>query len=198
MKYLEIIKELGGVKKHTSQMIDANPRAIGQSVEQVLTPMGFNQLGRGSFATVWTHPNYDYVLKVFDNNDEGYKAWVTACIQHSHNPHLPRFVSKRVWPLNQLYSAVRMERLEPADERAIYGLASDVKDVVFTLRRNLRLSMKHYQDLVDYCEKHPEFMEAVEILAAVVKSNPAFYPDVTSPGNIMQRGSDLVLSDPIS
>ena len=78
-------------------------------VNKVLAEYGFKQIGKGSFASVYSNPKYPYVLKVF-RKDDGYVKWFNFCRQHQGNPLIP-IIRGKVVKITEMFFAVRLEKL---------------------------------------------------------------------------------------
>jgi hypothetical protein len=130
MRAYEIVTELTGIKKYTSQIGAADPWApyetdadqypdvANQSVQYqgILTKQGFREIGSGGSGSVWTHPNRpNEVLKVFMATDGGYQNWVNICQANRGNPNLPKFFSAKSRKITKDFMAVRTELLKPSD-----------------------------------------------------------------------------------
>lgn len=77
---------------------------------EILTKNGYTQIGFGIHAEIFHKEGSANVLKLFSNEDEGYKAFIQLTLSHP-NVHFPKIVGKMT-QINDHYSAIRMEKLE--------------------------------------------------------------------------------------
>ena len=171
MKAKEIISELTGIKKHTSQIgaadqwapyetdADQYPDVANQSVQyrDILIKQGFREIGTGGSGSVWLHPSRpNEVLKVFMATDGGYFNWVNICQQHRGNPNLPKFLSAKPRKLTDDFMAVRTEILKPFPEDS-EGIAHQIGVLVKNCARGNKIQgpakpSTSVQDMKDYME----------------------------------------------
>ena len=192
------LNELRGIKK------DFGP---DDSTKQVLTRYGFKQIGFGTFASVWAHPDLDYVLKTFSQRDKAYLNWVTVCSAHKNNPYLPKFISVKPLQLATGVYAVRMERLAPAPfnyERIADNISKLVSDCIYD-----RPDIKTIEDMVQHIQtKHGssleylksyvndvQLLQAILLIVEFIRSGQG-HPDINV-RNIMLRGNTIVFTDPV-
>lgn len=142
---------------------------------------GFALVGTGINGAVFQHPDYPYVIKVY-RRDQGYDEWLYFCQRNAANTYVPK-LRGQVIRLNAIFSAVRIEKLQPCPS----DLAGDFIDRLDALERRL----------VDW--RNPP-LDAEPDLLAVAKFTRDWesHGDVT-PHNIMQRANgEVVLIDPIN
>lgn len=192
------LNELRGIKK------DFGP---DDSAKQVLTRYGFEQIGFGTYGTVWAHPKLDYVLKTFSQQDKAYLNWVAFCSQHKNNPHIPKFISAKPLLLATGIYAVRMERLAPAQfnyERLVGNISKLVSDCIYD-----RPDIKTVEDVVEHIEtkygsslaylksfvNDTPLLEAILLIVEFIRSGQG-HPDINI-RNIMLRGDTMVFTDPV-
>ena len=193
----EELNELRGIKNDFKQPISAR---------DYLTQHGFKQIGFGGYASVWEHPNLDYVLKTFSPSDKAYLAWVSICTQHRGNPYLPKFVSTKPIKLPTGNYAIRMERLQRGTDATV-DLANEIqKFIVLTALQgrnksfNTKWEMKkaidyEWEKLQSYAND-TNFLDAVWLIYQAVLSSYG-HPDII-PNNIMMRDNTIVFTDPLS
>lgn len=194
------LAELGGIKKDLEK-IKQRP----ENYYKILKDNGFRQRGGGSFSTLWIHPNYDYILKVFVNEDQAYKMWATVAMQNQNNPHFPKFVSRKVIKITDSYYAIRMEKLDSVVGEKYYdNIADQIRScIIFAKQKNktcaeILESGGNYDKLRDYIDDNIQLLPAIETLKDIVtKYSSQFYLDLSS-HNIMLRGETIVLTDPIA
>ncbi|QIG70573.1 putative protein kinase protein [Rhizobium phage RHph_I1_18] len=74
--------------------------------------MNFEPLGSGAGGSVFMAPNNQYVIKVFDQEDTGYKRWLAFSLQNQNNSFVPKIKGKPT-PINNRLAFVRLEFLQP-------------------------------------------------------------------------------------
>ncbi len=80
----EGINSLIGVNK----LHDMTWKELTKNLEQ---EYGIKVIGTGSFATVFWHPSWNFVYKVFEE-DSGYMRFVEYVMSNQYNPHLPKIL----------------------------------------------------------------------------------------------------------
>lgn len=179
------------------------------------------RLGNGAFARVFQHPTHpEVVVKVFTDEDQAYNKYLKFCQAHPDNKYLPKILSVHRHVNNPFkpdhdrtddeivddrYTIVFMEKLEPSTMRAVTSfaeklagpdyldLAADKKDDLFHLTL-----FRRPQWLALAKQKHdPDLAEFAKFFAATFTNSSASFPDLHD-SNIMQRGSQLVFTDPTS
>jgi hypothetical protein len=235
MRANEILTELTGIKKHTSQIgpadlsapyttsFDQYPDIANQSVQyrDILEQQGYKEIGVGGSGTVWQHPSRpNEVLKVFMSSDRGYDNWIKICLVNRGNPNLPRFLSANARKVTRDFKAVRTEILGPVSGdadgiayqigvlvkncswgNAVQGPAKpsasiqDMKDYIESAAPDHN-GYERFDLIKDYLVKDPNFLKVLWILTTAVREKKGV-PDLQG-ANLMQRGSTLVLTDPLS
>ncbi len=171
----------------------AGTRPLGLEWHDVMTNNGFTAMGSGSFGTVWEHPKLQYVLKVFRTTDVAYLGWVNVCIQNKNNPHFPKFISTKAFPITPEVSAIRMEKLTPTKGQLMDDIIYFIKLTLFSETR--RMSKEETNLFNKYCNANPQLMDAIQILKEFSYKS-GFKFDI-HPGNFMLRGNTLVITDPV-
>ena len=141
-----------------------------------LYKLGFEHLDNGWYATILVHPRVNYVIKLFDNNDEGYAEFIQVVQQHKDNPHFPRFQGQ---PMNfGQWTALRMERLQPyqSDFKKLWQLLDAAM-----YYSNWRADVKD----TEFLEHWPKFGLALDILNDAIRGKQIQFD--WNRGNIMQR-----------
>lgn len=175
MRAKEIITELSRPKDRVT-------------AHEVLTRAGYRLLGNGSFASVYQKPGAHYVLKLFDADDHAYMAFLSLVAQHP-NPHFPKFFGKSV-RVSPGFSAVRMEPLgkyrgDP-DLLSFYVRCRDIPNPLPDTQMRLGDADELFYEL-------PDLKVAIDLL---IDHLGHFRFDIRQ-DNIMSRGSQLVITDPV-
>lgn len=180
---------------------------------------GIKVVGSGSFGTVFWHPSWNFVYKIFEE-DTGYMQFVEFAMRNPHNPHLPKILraprqihafhmrhqqtSPKLW-------AVKIEKLDDVVGEA-KALLNDGR-VWFATRRfvanqfdpNDDMSIRGHpvdssQHLEDVFNKFQQFdlrgiVTTLADLADECDISP-FDFDLHDQ-NFMMRGNDIVIIDPM-
>lgn len=166
-----------------SQRIDA--------VTSELEELGFSILGQGSFATVWGHPDLDFVVKVggVSNEFEFYDRWPEyaklVMAQFQNNPHTPRISFLKEWKSQKFYAAI-IEKLsgtilDYGDDHELYWKTQHL------------LEMSWGGSLAyEFEDEHPQLYE---LLLGIKSLNRAI--DLHSENAMLREDGSLVITDPI-
>ena len=111
--------ELLGIKNLSDKILDGFPSYPQNKIQKTLLDNGFKLLGKGNYSSVYTHPKFNYALKIFDN-DDGYTKFIKYCKQNQSNPHLPKFRGNLMRYKNSSWYAIRMELLQPFTKEEFY------------------------------------------------------------------------------
>lgn len=182
-------KEVGLFRTVNSHIKDVDIRKLHDpsyliSLNQFMEAHGFSLLGTGNYGTVYEHPGYNYIIKVF-MRDTAYLTWVNYCMQHQDNPYLPKFRG-RVIKITDIFYAIRVEKLQYVLHRTntkqvldswVYTLAKLKGEVVPEGKEYLSTDGQLNQ-VLDFILQHPKLKDI-------------------HAGNVMTRGnSQLVIIDP--
>lgn len=211
------LNELTGIKTAlTKAQNRMGPLRHLKLIDRVLEPYGFSSLGEGAFAHVYYHPNLDYVLKVFNRLDYGYLTFLRYAMANQGNPALPKIIGqpkklstdKKSDPeLRALadWYFVRMERLEPLDispaSEFFGGMIQFVNKVV--LRRTtsddpkLMVTAETLKRIQTWEAGFPELAQVMRDLEELTERGGEFGFDLHE-GNLMKRGNQIVVTDPLS
>ncbi len=174
--------------------------------ERKLYSAGWKKIGRGVFGSAYSHPNKDYILKLF-KRDVAYKKYLDL-IQAKGNAHFPKL---RGLPMkvNNNYSAVRMEKLKPLsassdDQRELHNQAQDYIRCLKKLDsfhihndRDIPQAKQLIKNLSEFSSQHPELADALNLIHKHVFKTTGAGWDLHG-GNVMFRGKTLVITDPVA
>ena len=182
-----------------------------KEVYSILKSRGWTAVGDGLYARVFTNPDYPYALKLFSKDDRCYVNFLKVAM-NSNNPHFPKFRGKLVslGPVN----AVRMEKLEPLTRAEYTGNFPFLAFLEYYFGKdgpsmNIRNKLAGKYELeteeeidqalgdvsMDFEDKNPQFVEAIEKLKSISTPNCMF--DLHG-ANFMKRGSTFVITDPLA
>ena len=155
-------------------------------VQKLMKDHGFEKLGHGSYASVFIHPKYPFVLKLFVK-DSGYLDWLRFVKANQNNPHVPKIRGGLVKITDRFY-AVRLERLHPNWQQFIEKDASN---------QELEAAIQSWnRDQPPTMEFNSDVQAIVDALKAAEKKGQEL--DLWAQ-NIMVRDSDkkIVIVDPL-
>ena len=178
-----------------SEVLDEITRPTQGSASYILDKAGYVRTGVGINAEVFVKPGANYVLKLFNAQDQAYKNFANMTIRHP-NVHFPVF-KRKIIPVNDRYYAVRMEYLTPLP-KDYQGMLDVMKRYIGGWRKSDPGSDHRSMAAVDmeYVEtQQPGITEACDLLADFIKSN--HYALDLHVGNVMMRGNVLVIIDPV-
>ena len=208
-----LLHELTGVK-HMHHM-------SWTDIQNQFAAKGIKFVGGGKYGQVFTHPSWDYVIKIFENDPE-YMGFVNWVIAHP-NKHFPKFVKK---PLRMhkfhnrskneppLWYIVKIEKLYPITDKPL------MEFLVYELERCAETAWKKHngyeyiRDNPHYTQRFPDgsmvkgatwedvfekfpWTEELGLAYAGMWDAELGHPDIHS-GNIMQRkDGTIVIIDPV-
>ena len=173
----------------------AFPETFKGAVDR-LKSAGYNSLGSGYYGQVFEKPGADYVLKVFSNRDKAYTEFVNL-VKSNSNDHFPKFRGDLV-KINDAYSAIRMEKLNPnTDEKIASYLDYYISDGKTDYDEYFNgFDEEEADDVIyDMFESDPSLRSACNLIKSKLakKFNIDIHDD-----NIMWRGTTPVIIDPAS
>lgn len=185
--------ELQGYKSQTS----------GHTLQTYLESLIDNhkvKLHNGQFALVIDAPGVDYVYKLW-TKDEAFEHWMSVCKKHN-NPNLPKFIG-RVKTLPNFFirrkgfespiKIVKMEKLKPFDMKY-----KNLGERLYQLYAN-GASLDTIIRIFTNKETPKEFIMFVKNIMPIIEhEKPVHFTFDLHPGNIMMRGSTLVLTDALA
>jgi hypothetical protein len=193
----EFIKKFkDSLKPHNDKPGPGNPRDFTWSNDDVVSKIdildvakkyGFSYIGGGKQSTVFTHPNKKYVIKLF-GPDGGYLRFLKFCLDNRGNKYLPKIRGK-VIKINNNVFAVRLEKLTPYDHKAY---ATQFFNMCIDPEMYLDGELNDEMTIIKPPEQNKE---AANVAKFLVKNRNL--KDFQHYGNIMMRGREPVLIDPL-
>jgi hypothetical protein len=181
-------------------------QSLATDYQAVMKSHGFTPIGKGSFATVWEHPNFNYVVKTFNARNTAFLQWFKAALSNQNNPFIPKYLSAKPLRIAPGVLGVKMERLAPTSGSAatIIELTDElIEDFVqsgkeesigfFGIQQEMQ---KHYPQLVSFAKANDGYTQAVAAILNIIV-NGAGVNDLSNPKNAMMRGNQLVFTDPV-
>jgi hypothetical protein len=157
------------------------------TVVEKLAALGWNSLGSGHYAKVFSNPTKSYVLKIFQQ-DYGYEKYLDIIRKNKGNPHVPILYGRGVpVQLTPKVSAIRMEKLQSVTEDIIdlyvdpeYEFEPTVEDI-FSEENEMYLK-----------KRFPDLYKLVKQISGADTDWDMHE------NNVMARGNVLVIIDPLS
>jgi hypothetical protein len=158
---------------------------------------GYDSMGTGAFGSVYAKPGSPFVIKLFDNIDRAFPAFVALAMANQANPHFPRFRGK-LFKMSEKYSAVRMERL------SVYHYDSTLIRRYMVHRDHLPApeqrdpeshTQMQWMDALDFMEEYPTLKQAADLI--IDNLAPQFRIDISN-DNLMLRNRTIVFTDPVA
>lgn len=162
------------------------PQGTLEAYSAKLYAEGYREIGRGLFSDAWAKDNV--VVKVA-RNDMGYDRFLEYALAYQHNPYFPK-----------IYHVARYEGVESWNNP--YGYATVVTMEKLRSVENTKKGRKT-SDRVELdaegvskvpFDNSPEYREAMKVLKELKKEVRRI--DLHD-GNIMYRGKQLVITDPV-
>ena len=150
---------------------------------------GFRYVGQGFYGVVFEKSGYPWIFKVF-KEDPGYLSYVDFCKRHQANIHIPKIKGHTI-KINDDTYAIRTEKLRPVDEkegRTITSMAN------YMSRQNRGESISDFAES-DLEELSVKYRGIYDLFKYFLESG---YNLDIHPENIMMRGSEIVLTDPVT
>jgi hypothetical protein len=121
-------------------------------------------------------------------------------MEHSDNPHMPKFISFKKTRITPEIAAIRMEPLHTIewDFLGIHDISDRLLSWGETPSKSLHShqNLPGYQSFDEYCKSHPHWLEALDITWRFMRDSG--HSNDFHSGNCMMRGADtLVITDPV-
>ena len=152
---------------------------------------GFKFLGIGNYGSVYEHPTYPWVFKIF-KDDPAFLYYVNYIKHNQHNPNVPK-IKGNVIKINDSTFVVRLEKLQPISNTFfIHNLAEPISIIRLLKNRNIEDLDKEYQQILAKFKK--QYPGIFQIIYDMVKSN--YRLDMGS-RNMLMRNNTPIVTDPI-
>lgn len=214
-----LLNELKGVKRYYNKTI----HDIAAELEQ---DYGIKFVGGGRYGAVYTHPSWDYVVKVVDYDPE-YMGFVNYVMKHP-NKHYPKIVkrlvklrafwSRRPQDTNVVLDIIKIEKLQPIqDQNVLNFIVENLENFATALYRKLHKPelYKQYDTEVnpyrqwllpdgsrkavskdDIFEQYPWFESLCEAYMGIMQ-NVEGSPDVHAKNFMQRTDGTIVIIDPV-
>ena len=187
--YQQAQHRFGDAIKTAQGSVSNVKRAIAvEKFTQELIVMGFTSHGAGCFATVFSHPDYPWVFKLFVA-DAAYVRFLNYARQHQDNPYMPKFKGSYMKITPETY-VIRMEKLSPIESEKFKDF---IERVIFLTDKKSLNNPEVQDDLKQVEQQFPGLIDILHDLADLPGGNIF---DLHS-GNFMLRGNQLVITDPL-
>lgn len=192
------IAELTGYRNHPIYKIAQNSMSVYR-FELNMKEQGYKKhiLGSGLYGVVFEKPGTNFVYKLFDVNDDGYKAYLNFARGNQNNIHVPR-VSKPIrLKIGDIDAyLVKLERLSETDlSNSVHE--EQYKKIIAILNslRQIKTPNPMHSSAMKYLQKLDKTdPDLVSILEEIDEMSPSEMD--MHPGNVMMRGNVPVITDP--
>jgi len=192
------INELTGFRNHPIYQIALNSRSV-YHFETNMKDQGYSKhiLGSGLYGVVFEKPGTDFVYKLFDVDDYGYKAYLDFTRQNQNNIHIPKIGKPLKLKIGKINAyIVKLERLEelnlsnPKHEQQ-YKLIISIISSLEKIKTNnpMRTGAMNFLKKVDKTD--PDLVNIIADINDISTSEMDMHP-----GNVMMRGNTIVITDP--
>lgn len=166
--------------------------SVNHFFENKMKTHGYMKVGSGFYGSVWMRGGDYYKINSNVNGpNDGFYAWMTACMEVEDNPALPRFFGAA--QLGDRY-CVKLERLTPQEHiNCAWSLFDQIgrnDDLADAVLLALKVS-------ANCCANNNSKLFSGDQISDITLSDLENRLDIHS-GNIMSRGGVLVLNDPIA
>lgn len=167
-----------------------------EELDALLNSRGWEKLGEGNYASVYSKPAINYALKVFES-DSAYLAFLKLIAAHP-NPHFPKIIGRL--RVTEKYRAVRMEKLVPQQQVVVDGKHVKLSQLLaaYLIAKRHRLNDLQERNLelaTIYLEDKPALVQALDLIGSELLGK--FHLDLNE-ANLMMRGDGTpVITDPI-
>lgn len=182
-------------------------RPTWDDATKILSNNGYSQIGHGLHAEVFHKNGSSNIVKLFSNDDDGYQSFIKLVSSHP-NQNFPKFVGKMT-KINNHYSAIRMEKLNPLTNFPDWfaGTVSVYEDARQETHNKSSMTAEeilsnHYSrhddeaKLLDLFKKQPDLEKAINLIIDELVINQGRILDLHRQ-NIMSRNGIWVIIDPI-
>jgi hypothetical protein len=185
------------------------------NLHRAMHNFGLDRIGSGAYSDVYHNPKYGYVVKIFDNFDVNYLAYLEM-ISAINNPHFPKVLGKpqTMFEPFEEYFAVKLEHLEPfntlnTDTQAVINWMEDPierfckKSTDMNFDRFLKFVLAHKdirgtsleKQVREFIKSFPDWNKAIDVLKQVFSTKRGTVVDLLN-NNILNRNSVPVITDP--
>ena len=154
-------------------VVDSRDHSWSETLTGLMTKHGFATIGQGKYASVFSHDNYPWIVKVF-MKDSAYLKWISFAMKHQDNPYVPKIKGKVIKVTPMIYS-IRLEKLT-----ASHSATGDAFLPAFRKWQSdheYRSGDKHIDEILDFFVPNKKLLDL-------------------HGENVMARGNQLVVIDP--
>lgn len=156
----------------------------------ILIKHGYNNIGIGTFASIFKKSGSNYVLKLFNSRDIPYINFIKIAKKLQSNKYFPKIIGNIV-KINANYSAIRLEPLRDGD----FNKLKDFADLTFDYIDSIISKDTAHPDTMKIINSDDKLKQACELIAKICIITGCS-PDLHE-YNIMMRGNDFVFVDPL-
>lgn len=160
-----------------------------QTLINMMMKHDFSLVGNGINGAVFGNSSYPYVIKVY-RRDHAYDEWLYFSRTHRNNKYVPKIKGKGV-VLNQIFNAVRLEKLVPCPISLANDLISNIDTILdASMRISTRTQLEGDEALIERSD--PDLVEIARLLQDWEGNT-----DLTTHNIMMRRDGSPVIIDPL-
>lgn len=160
--------------------------------------MGWKEINRGVYSTVYKNPTKSYILKVNHRFDSGYQRYVDFVNEHKNNKYLPKIIAKEfVIKSRKKYYLYFIEKLKYFPKTEVIDLMFEIVeeskfyDTLIAVYNSMSTEQQNLFGKVD--KKYPGLLQTTFDIGKYAKN---FNIDINE-DNVMQRADGTpVITDP--
>jgi hypothetical protein len=151
------LDELAGVKKFQRLQWHQITRLLDRK-------FGIKYIGGGKYGQVFTHPGWDYVVKIMEREDPNYLEFVDFALKHP-DKHYPKIIKKPFMmhafhkrERSQKYqrlTVLKIEKLLPIEKNKLDFIVQNLDQYASIVTRYKNNEYKHEKNQEAYTQKHP-------------------------------------------
>lgn len=171
-----------------------------KEASDILIDAGWHEVGAGHYAEVYSKPDINYVVKVFER-DSAYLAYLDLIWTHS-NPHFPKTKGK-FWisrDANTRFNAIRLEKLEPCFQVDVDGYRKGLSGMLSAyliakrhILNDIQIENMRFAEI--YLADKPELVAALDLINDNLLTR--YHLDLNGANIMMRADGTPVIIDPI-
>ena len=167
--------------------------------QEIMETYGFTHLGTGSYGSVYEHPSYPWVFKVF-KHDITYLKFYNYVRRNQHNPNLPKIKGSYIKIGTDAY-AVRLEKLTAITDEQYKNTMKLVNLFSYEVMNSNNDDIHIDQDIDPNTKKLIQKYYGIYEITNALYNSEIFGSDPLidlNKSNIMMRDNVPVFTDPVA
>lgn len=179
---------------------------LADYLKRLVKSHNVKQLGGGAYSQVFQHPEFGNVItKVYTAKDTKYARYLKWVMSNQNNPYVPQIIEQVKYksPTGDAYNIVFMEKLEPVKRARQYmdawlgafeGITKEEETGLYDAIKAMNM-VAMFSQLRKLIPKYGD--EDLKKVWNHIKTFGARSMDL-HPGNVMLKGKQLVITDPVA